>query len=116
MPITNVRAVIAVAEHDAALLWYERLFGRPADLHPMDGLAEWDLTSSGGLQVQRDADLAGSSQATLIVDDLDASVAELHGRGIETPDITVGSGAQFVQLTDPEGNAIVFAAALLIDS
>jgi catechol 2,3-dioxygenase-like lactoylglutathione lyase family enzyme len=40
MTVINVRSVIAVADLDAALAWYERLFGRPADSLPMDGLAE----------------------------------------------------------------------------
>lgn len=40
MPIA-VLAGIAVADFDAAVSWYERLLGRPADDLPMGGLAEW---------------------------------------------------------------------------
>jgi hypothetical protein len=41
----RVLAGVAVADLDAALPSYERLFGRPADAPPMEGLAEWHVTS-----------------------------------------------------------------------
>lgn len=112
MQIINVRANVAVADHTAATGWYARLFGREADSRPMDGLAEWDITTTGGLQVSHDAARAGTSAVTLVVDDLEACVADLRGRGIDAPDVTVGTGARFVQLTDPDGNTLTFAAAL----
>lgn len=112
MQIINVRANVAVANNAAATAWYAHLFGREADSRPMDGLAEWDITASGGLQVSQDAVRAGTSIVTLAVDDLEACVAELRGRGIDVPDVTVGTGAQFVQVTDPDGNMLSFAAAL----
>lgn len=40
MPVNRVLAGVAVADLEAALPWYERLFGRSADALPMDGLAE----------------------------------------------------------------------------
>lgn len=112
MQIINVRANVAVADHAAATAWYVQLFGRDVDSRPMDGLAEWDIAAAGGLQVALDAERAGTATVTLIVDDLAACVAELRGRGIDAPDVTVGTGAQFVQITDPDGNTLVFAAAL----
>lgn len=112
MDITNVRANVAVADHDAATAWYAILFGREADNRPMDGLAEWDLTPGGGLQVSLDPGNAGSSTVTLGVDDVSACVAGLRDRGIDVPDVTEGTGALFVQVTDPDGNSVVVAAAL----
>jgi len=112
MQIINVRANVAVANHAAATAWYAHLFGREADSRPMDGLAEWDITATSGLQVSQDAARAGTSTVTLVVNDLEACVADLRGRGIEVPDVTVGTGARFVQFTDPDGNTLVFAAAL----
>lgn len=96
----NVYANVPVADHVAATAWYARLFGREADSWPMDGLAEWDITATGSLQVSEDAEQAGTATVTLGVYDLEACVADLRGRGIDAPDVTVGTGAQFVQITD----------------
>lgn len=112
MAITNVRAVIAIADLDAAFAWYERLFGRPADSRPMDGLAEWNVTDSGGLQLFRDADLAGKSQMTLIVDDLERQLTDLGSRDLDGGAITTGVVARFAAISDPDGNTITFAESL----
>jgi hypothetical protein len=52
-------AVVTAADFHRGLNWYERFFGRPADLRPMDGLAEWHLTETGVVQVVYDSDRAG---------------------------------------------------------
>ena len=59
MPVNRVLAGLAVADVDAALLWYERLFGRPADALPMEGLAEWHVPSGGVVQLIASAERAG---------------------------------------------------------
>jgi hypothetical protein len=47
MAIDHVLAVVPVADFEAAHAWYERLFGRPADNLPMEGLlVEWRVTDS----------------------------------------------------------------------
>lgn len=112
MPITNVFAVLTVTDLDAALAWYERVFGRPADSIPMDGLAEWHLTGSGGIQLARDADRSGTTNATIIVDDLENQVADLEKRSIAAGSITTGDKARFVIMTDREGNTITFAETI----
>ena len=72
MSVDHVLAVIPVADFEAAHAWYERLFGRPADNLPMEGLlVEWRVTDSGWVQVTRDADRAGSALLNFAVDDLD---------------------------------------------
>lgn len=65
MSITSVMAAVTVADFDAALDWYQRFFGRPADLRPMDGLAEWRLTETGVVQVVSGSDRGGSALLTL---------------------------------------------------
>ncbi|WP_432090571.1 hypothetical protein [Streptomyces sp. NRRL F-5630] len=47
MRVTHVLAVAPVTDHEAAVAWYERLLGRPADARPMPGLADWHLTDGG---------------------------------------------------------------------
>lgn len=107
MPIT-VLAGIAVADFDAALDWYERLLGRPADERPMGGLAEWHFPQTGAIQVIEDADRAGGSLLTLSVDGLEEHLAGLRERGL-TPspvDDTTSDKVLIATVADPEGNAI----------
>jgi glyoxylase I family protein len=99
MSIDHVLAVVPVADFEAAHAWYERLFGRPADNLPMEGLlVEWRVTDSGWVQVTRDAGRAGSALLNFAVDDLDQPGA------IEA----VNKGVQLSAIRDPEGNAITF--------
>jgi hypothetical protein len=112
MAINRVLAVIPVADFAAALAWYERLLGRPADIVPMEGLAEWHITETGGIQVLHDAEHAGTALLTLTVDDLDALVASLAAKDFPVGGITTGVVARFASITDAEGNTVTFAEAL----
>jgi hypothetical protein len=47
MAIENVLASVAVKDLNTAVLWYEKVFGRPADATPMPGLAEWKFPGGG---------------------------------------------------------------------
>ena len=108
MPVNRVLAALAVSDVDAALSWYERLLGRPADALPMDGLAEWHYPQSGVIQVVEDADRAGRSLLTLGVDDLKQQLDMLQERGLDpgAMDDTTSDKVMFATVTDPEGNAI----------
>lgn len=110
MSIDHVLAVVPVADFEAAHAWYERLFGRPADNLPMEGLlVEWRVTDSGWVQVTRNADRAGSALVNFAVDDLDQHVADVSGRGLAPGAIeTVNKGVQLSAIRDPEGNTITF--------
>ena len=112
MQFQTVFAGTPVADHAAAQAWYERLLGRPADRRPMDGLAEWDLTAGGGIQVSIDAERAGTTVLTLSVDDLDGYAATLKGRGITVGTIETGVVSRFAAVTDPDGNTIMLAELL----
>lgn len=116
MPITTVAAVIPVADLDAALPWYQRLLGRPADSQPMEGLAEWQITKTGSIQLVSDADRAGAALLTLFVDDLEGDVAMVAKRDLPVSSITTGDMARFATIADPEGNTITFAEPLVADS
>jgi hypothetical protein len=59
--ISNVLAVALVSEFDRARAWYERLLDRPTDRRPMDGPAVWQLSSTGGLQINDAPDRAGGN-------------------------------------------------------
>jgi predicted enzyme related to lactoylglutathione lyase len=108
MAINSVLAGLAVADFEAGVAWYERLFGRPADSRPMDGLADWRATEGGVIQVIRDPDRAGRGRLTLSVDDLAEQVAALGRRGLEAGpvDDTISDKVLISTILDPEGNTI----------
>jgi glyoxylase I family protein len=109
MPIEHVLAVVPVADIEAAQAWYGRLFGRPPDNLPMDGLVEWRVTGSGWVQVFRDAERAGSALLNFAVDDLDRHVADVSQRGL-TPGAVepANKGVRLSAISDPDGNRITF--------
>jgi predicted enzyme related to lactoylglutathione lyase len=100
-------AGVAVADYAAGLAWYERLFGRPPDVVVHETEAMWQVAEGGWIYVVGDGARAGNGLVTLIVDDLEAQLAEVAGRGIEFGAIeTMGGGARKAVVTDPEGNTI----------
>ncbi|MBC8071830.1 MAG: VOC family protein [Deltaproteobacteria bacterium] len=112
-PITNVLAVVCVTDVERARGWYERALGRPVDREPMEGCLEWQLGDGGGLQVIADPEHAGHGMVTLGVDDIDAHVAVLRGRGLEVDgthegDMPEGATIRIAQLRDPDGNLVTF--------
>ncbi len=110
MAFTYVFAGVPVADHEAALEWYERLLGRPPDRIPTDGDAVWQLSETGSIYVVRDPPRAGGALVTLIVDDLDAWIADVAGRGIAAGEIDTAPGAvRRAAVTDPDGNRITVA-------
>ncbi len=109
MTITNVLAVITVADMDGTRAWYERLLGRPADRIPMPEASEWQLTPVGGIQLVLDPERAGSAMITLSVDDLVEHARELQSRGIAVGEIGAGDVFNIATFADPEGNMITLA-------
>jgi len=108
MPVNRVLAGIAVADVDAALPWYELLFGRPADELPMEGLAEWHVPAGGVVQLVASVERAGRSLLTLDFEDLERELAAMRGRGLDVGalDDTTSTKVLIARATDPEGNAI----------
>lgn len=106
--LNKIYAVISSGRLDDAQKWYSRLFGRPADLHPMAEVYEWHF-GNGGVQLVDDAKRAGSSMLTVIVPDLDASRAALEARQLTLGPASGGDFARIAQITDQDGNQITFA-------
>ena len=107
MEINYVFAGIVVANRDQAAAWYERLLGRPPDFLPNEAEAVWQVANTASIYLLADPDRAGHSIMTLVVDDLDATLSEIAGRGIATGAIEEipGAGRKSV-ITDPDGNAL----------
>ena len=110
MSVNHVLAVVPVADVALAQVWYERLFGRPADNVPMPGrLAEWRVVDNGWVQVTHDAERAGSGMVNFAVDDIDRHLAGVSARGLVPGAVeTVNKGVQLSEIDDPDGNRITF--------
>ncbi|OBJ54862.1 VOC family protein [Mycobacterium sp. 1423905.2] len=107
MDIQHVLAVLPVTDIEAAAQWYGRFFGVSPTNNPMGSLYEWRITGAGWIQVFADAGSAGSAMVNFAVDDLEAAIDELAGRGL-TPGSIVDAdkGVRLSALTDPDGNTI----------
>ncbi len=107
MTITYVFAGIAVSDRAAAGQWYERLLGRPPDLIPHEQEAAWQLTETGWIYIVVDLERAGRGLHTLLVDDLDAFLADVERRGIAVGAIEMlRSETRRAVLVDPDGNRL----------
>ena len=113
MDITYVFAGLVVANRDEAAAWYERLLGRPPTFLSNDAEAAWQLAGTASLYLLADPARAGRGVAALVVDDLNATLAETAGRGIEPERIEEipGAGRKGI-FHDPDGNEVSFIEIL----
>jgi predicted enzyme related to lactoylglutathione lyase len=109
MAIENVLASVAVKDLNTAVLWYEKVFGRPADATPMPGLAEWKFPGGGWLQVYALPERAGCCSCTLAVSNLDEVNSLLRNLGGDTGSRTSSPEVRTIMVKDPDGNSIAFA-------
>ena len=111
--ITELFEGLPVTDYPAARAWYERLFGREPDMLPHDTEAVWKMTGHGWVYVVADAERAGRGLLTMLVDDLDAHVAELASRGLATDPVdTIPGKVRTARIADPDGNRITFGQPL----
>jgi catechol 2,3-dioxygenase-like lactoylglutathione lyase family enzyme len=107
--ITHLYAGVPVADLEASIVWYTRLFGRDPDFRVGDEIL-WEIAPSGTLFIEPAAERAGTGRITLAVIGLDAlledfAVRRIHHEAIET----YSNGVRHVKVPDPDGNAIAFA-------
>jgi catechol 2,3-dioxygenase-like lactoylglutathione lyase family enzyme len=103
-------AGLRVRDFQAARAWYERLLGEPS-FFPHATEAVWTLTGEGSIYVVEHPEGAGNGVLTLFVDDLDAHLTAIAGRGLEPDeDETYSNGVRKVVYRDPDGNEIGFGA------
>lgn len=104
---TEVFAGIPVSDLDAALEWYQRLFGCAPSFFPNDKEAVWAIGDQRWLYIIVAPERAGGAIQTIMCDGLEQVIAEIEGRGLnfvkeETPD----AGVRKVMYHDPNGNEI----------
>jgi catechol 2,3-dioxygenase-like lactoylglutathione lyase family enzyme len=101
-------AGLRVRDFQAARPWYEQLLGEPTFL-PHATEAVWTLAEDRSVYVVEHADDAGHSVVTVVVDDLDASMAAIAARGLEPDEhLTYSNGVRKVLYRDPDGNEVGF--------
>ncbi len=105
--ISYAFACLMVTNRDLAAAWYERFFGRPPTFLPNDKEAVWQVAETASVYILADSDRAGRGVVTLIVDDLEATLAEIADRGITPGPIEEVTGAGHKSTTlDPDGNEV----------
>lgn len=109
MTVQRLLAQMTVTDLGVAEDWYAALFGGGPDDRPMEGLLEWHLGESFGVQVFAEPDRAGRSAMVLDESDLDGFVARLDAAGIAYEGPTDVTASKVVQLADPDGNRIVLS-------
>lgn len=104
---------IRVKDWDSSLAWYQEKLGLKAEgLHedPFCFLTFPEGDASIGLDGTEEVSGGGSTRCVpcIQVDDLQGTVTELKGRGVEfVADVTGGEeGYRTARLSDPEGNLI----------
>jgi hypothetical protein len=104
-------AGLRVVDFRAARSWYERLLGEPT-FFPHATEAVWTLAADRSVYIVEDADGAGHCVVTIFVDDLDARVAAIAGRGLDPDDWeTYPNGVRKALYRDPDGNEVGFGGA-----
>jgi predicted enzyme related to lactoylglutathione lyase len=102
-------AGVPVADFDAAVAWYARLFGRSADIVVKDDEVMWRIADAAWLYVVGDDQRAGHALVALSVPDLDQALAGIRSRGITSGPIEiVGEASRKASFTDIEGNTLSF--------
>jgi catechol 2,3-dioxygenase-like lactoylglutathione lyase family enzyme len=102
-------AGIPVRDYQEALAWYQRLLGSEPSFVPHATEAVWDLAEHRSLFIVERPEHAGHAMHTILVDDLDAMVADISVRGIDPAEReTYSNGVRKATYRDLDGNEIGF--------
>jgi glyoxylase I family protein len=97
---------VPVTELASGRDFFERLFGRPADVDVAADEVMWRVAETSWLYVVVDVARAGNGLVALSVADLDATLAELAGRGIRPATVEAVGGGHKATVLDPDENAV----------
>ena len=90
--------------------FFDRLFGRPADVEVAADEVMWRVAETAWLYVVVDTVRAGRGLVALSVGDLAATLAELEGRGIRPVRTEEVGGGRKATMLDPDGNTVAIIA------
>jgi predicted enzyme related to lactoylglutathione lyase len=98
---------VPVADLPVGRDYFERIFGRAADVEVAADEVMWRVAATAWLYVVVDPARAGNGLVALSVADLEVTLAELAGRGVTPASLeVVGEGARRATLLDPDGNTV----------
>jgi predicted enzyme related to lactoylglutathione lyase len=97
---------IPVRDLSAGRDFFERIFGRAADVEVAVDEVMWRVAETAWLYVVVDTARAGNGLVALSVTDLDAVLAELSGRGITPARMEAVGGGRKATVLDPDGNTV----------
>lgn len=86
--------------------FFERIFGRAADVEVAGDEVMWRVAETAWLYVVVDAARAGNGLVALSVADLDATLAELSNRAIRPARVEAVGGGRKATVLDPDGNSV----------
>jgi catechol 2,3-dioxygenase-like lactoylglutathione lyase family enzyme len=105
-------AGIPVGDYERAVAWYQRLLGSGPSFLPNATEAVWELAEHRFMFIEVRPEHAGHAMHTVFVDDFDARVQGIAGRGIEPAEReTYSNGVRKTTYRDPDGNEIGFGGA-----
>jgi hypothetical protein len=107
MAFRRLLAQAIVTDLEVAERWYAALFDGTPQARPMDGLLEWHLGDSFGVQVWLDPARAGRSAMVIEESDLDALAARLGASGLDHDGPQQVTASRVLVLADPDGNQVV---------
>jgi predicted enzyme related to lactoylglutathione lyase len=86
--------------------FFERIFGRAADVEVAEDEVMWRVAETAWLYVVVDTARAGNGLVALSVTDLDDALVELSGRGIMPDRVEAVGGGHKATVVDPDGNSV----------
>ena len=105
-------AGIPVNDYAAALAWYQRLFGSPPAFFPTETEAVWELAKQRSVYIEQRPEHAGHAMHTILIQDLDARIAQIADRGLEPARReTYENGVRKITYRDADGNEFGFGDA-----
>lgn len=108
----NLFAGIPVADFAAAKQRYEQVLGGEPTFMAHATEAVWELAPERWVFVVEEPERAGGAVQTILVDNLEAKVAEIAARGVEPDErVTYENGARKAVYRDADGNELSFGEA-----
>ena len=107
--MVDLFAGIPVTDFDRSLQWFRQLLGSEPSFYPNDREAVWEVGLHRYVYFEVLPERAGGSLSMLMVEDIDATVAEIAARGLEPLRVErYEAGMRKVVYQDPDGNEFSF--------
>jgi hypothetical protein len=108
--IKSLVAVFQVKDINSSIQWYKKWLGDPDNI-PMEGTAEYEITSGTWLQLSESENIVSSS-IMLGIDDIKKCKQDLDSLGIKTGEIADYEVVYVFDVFDIDNNQISFVQEL----